>query len=98
MDDRWFLELKKASIGDFRVLCFLGNFETFFNTSGLRRRAEFSKGEEPPCGKKLGRLLVGKEPETSLAESAVRIEPFLCKEPPTAQTQGLRDQSKNPKK
>ena len=79
VDDRWFLELKKASIGDFRVLCFLGNFGTFFNTSGLRRRAEFSKGEEPPCGQTLGRLLVGKKPETSLAESAVRIEPFCVR-------------------
>ena len=30
-------------------------------------RAELSKDEEPPCGRKLGRLPVGKEPETSPA-------------------------------
>ena len=84
MINRWFLELKRASIGDCRVLGFLCNFGTFWNTSSLRRRAELSKDEEPPCGRKLGKLPVGKESEKSPAESAVRIAP-VCKKLPAAQ-------------
>ena len=33
----------------------------------MKRRAELSKDEEPPCGRKLGRLPVGIEPGTSPA-------------------------------
>ena len=69
-------------------------FETFWNTSSLRRRAKLSKDEEPSCGRKLGRPQVGKESEILPVESAVRIAP-VCKEPAAAQVQGLRDQSKS---
>ena len=72
MINRWFLELKRASIGDCRVLRFLGDFGAFWNTSSLRKRAELSKDEEPLGCRKLGRLPVGKEPETSPTESAAK--------------------------
>ena len=38
---------------------------------------------------------IGKEPETSPADSVLRITP-VCKEPPAAREQGPRDQCKNP--
>ena len=58
MINRWFLELKRASIGDCCFLCSLGLFGI---TSSLRMGAELSKDEKPPCGMKFGRLPVGKE-------------------------------------
>ena len=96
MINRWFLELKIASIGDYRVFfVFFCNFGTFWNASSLRRRAELSNDEEPLYGsRKLGRRPVGKESETSPTESSVRIAP-VCKEPPAARAQGLRHQRKS---
>ena len=49
--------------------------------------------EEPPCGKKLGRLPINEKLETPPAESALRTAP-VCKEPPAAQAEGPRDQDK----
>ena len=70
-------------------------FGTFWNASSLTRRAELSKDEEPPCGRKLGRPPVDNEPEPSSAESAVTIAP-VCTEPLAARARGPRDQRKKP--
>ena len=49
-----------------------------------------AQDEESPCGRKLGRLPVGKEPETPPAESALRVAP-VCKGPPAARARRPRD-------
>ena len=58
------------------MFCVLGVFGTI-KTSSLRR-AEHLKDERQTCGRKLGRLPIRKKPETSPAESALRIAP-VCK-------------------
>ena len=52
------------------------------------------RDEGPNCSKSLRGRRSAKEPETSPAESPLRIAP-VCKEPPAAREQGPRDQRKN---
>ena len=73
MVNGWFLELTRASIGDCRVLCFLGNLGLLEYYFHFEERAELSeRDEESACGRRLGRLPVGKEPWTPPAESAAK--------------------------
>ena len=83
MINRWFLELWGATTGDCRALCSLEILET---TSNLCRKAERETKGHPEVGRG---CRSAKEPETSPAESVLRVTP-------ATQEQGPRDQCRNP--
>ena len=58
-----------ALIGDTRALW---NFWNYFN---FVKESRGERDEEPPCGRKLVRLPIGKESETPPAESPLRVAP-----------------------
>ena len=104
MINRRFLGLTRASVGNCRVLYFFLVIWGFLEYFKFEKESRTTRTKSPPAGRKLGRQPVGKDSavvERTAGDTTDREryeKAPVCKEPPAAQAQGLRHQSKSRKR